>query len=86
MGQDGCHSNLVNGSGGPVYPISRKLWLNALNGFGSVTGDQSSLLSCFRGMVPGVPLDTIDSIIRNRTFVPVPAGVARTKACPAVFP
>jgi hypothetical protein len=79
-------SNLVNGSGGPVYPISRKLWLNALNGFGSVTGDQNSLLSCFRGMVPGVSLDTIDSIIQNRTFVPVPAGVARTKSCPAVFP
>jgi hypothetical protein len=79
-------ANLVNGSGLPVYPISRRLWINALNGFSSVTGDQLSFLHCFQGTVPGVPLADIDQVVQNRNFVPVPAGVARTKSCPAVFP
>jgi len=79
-------SNLVNGSGLPVYPISRKLWLNALSGFSSVTGDEATLLKGFQGLLPGAPLSLIDSIVRSRNFVPVPAGVSRTKTCPATFP
>jgi ABC-type phosphate transport system substrate-binding protein len=78
--------NLVNGSGGPIYPLSRRLWVNALNGFSSVTGDQQSLLRCFQGLTPGVPLSDIDLVVQHRNFVRVPAGVSRTKACPAVFP
>lgn len=79
-------SNLVNGSGNPPYPLARRLWLNALNGFGTVTGDQRTLLQCFQGLRPGVPLDLIDSIVAGRNFVSVPAGVARNKTCPATFP
>lgn len=79
-------SNLVNGSGGAVYPIARRLWLNALNGFAGVSGDQRSLLQCFQGQRPGVPLDLIDSVVQSRNFVAVPSGVSRTKSCPAVFP
>ena len=72
--------------GTPVYPLARRLWLNALNGFGTVTGDQLSLLRCFQGQVPGVQLSDIDNIMVHRNFVAVPAGVTRTKSCPAVFP
>ena len=79
-------SKLVDGTGGVPYPISRKLWVNALNGFGSVSGDQAALLSCFNGSSPGVPLSLIDSKVTGRNFVAVPAGVARAKSCPAVFP
>jgi len=78
--------NLVNGSGNPIYPLARRLWFNALNGFGSVSGDQLSLVRCFQGLTPGVPLSDIDVAIQRRNFVPVPAGVSRTKSCPAVFP
>jgi hypothetical protein len=79
-------SNLVNGSGGTVYPISRRLWVSSVAGFGSVTGDQRSLLQCFQGASPGVPLEVIDSTVEGRNFVRVPAGVSRTKTCPATFP
>jgi hypothetical protein len=80
-------SNLVNGSGGAPYPISRTLWVNSINGFGSVTGDQQSLLQCFRGQTAGVPLSLIDTLVQGRNFVPVPSNVSnRTKACPATFP
>lgn len=78
-------SNLAT-NGGPIYPLSRRLWVNALNGLAGVTGDEQSLLRCFQGNIPGVPLSDIDLVVRNRNFVPVPAGVARTKTCPATFP
>jgi len=79
-------SRLVNGSAQPPYPLARRLWVNALNGFGSVTGDQRTLLQCFQGLRPGVPQDLIDSIVAGRNFVSVPGAVTRTKTCPAVFP
>ena len=78
--------NLVNASGLPVYPLARRLWVAALNGFSTVSGDQLSLLKCFQGLTPGVPLSDIDLVLRQRNFVPVPSGVNRTKSCPAVFP
>ena len=78
--------NLVNASGGPIYPLSRRLWFNALNGFDTVTGDQLSLLKCFQGLTPGVPLTDIDLVVQHHHFVAVPGGVSRTKSCPAVFP
>ena len=77
--------NLVNGSGRPFYPLSRRLWVNALNG-AAVGGDQLSLLRCFQGQLPGVTLNDIDADLRRRNFVAVPAGVNRSKSCPAVFP
>jgi ABC-type phosphate transport system substrate-binding protein len=77
--------NLVT-AGAPVYPLARRLWVNSLAGFSTVTGDQLSLLNCFRGMLPGVLLSDMDGIIQRRNFVAVPPGVSRTKSCPAVFP
>jgi hypothetical protein len=80
-------ANLVNGSGAPVYPISRTLWLDSISGFGAVTGDQLSLLNCFKGLTPGIPLSLIDDKVVGRNFVKVPSNVAnRTKGCPATFP
>jgi ABC-type phosphate transport system substrate-binding protein len=77
--------NLVT-SQGPVYPLSRRLWVNSITGFSTVSGDQLSLLRCFQGQVPGIPLSDIDLVVQRRNFVAVPAGVSRTKGCPAVFP
>lgn len=80
-------SNLVNGSGQPVYPLARALWVNSVNGFSSVTGNELSLLKCFEGQQPGVRLDVIDSIVTNRNFVQVPPNIVnRVKSCPATFP
>ena len=70
----------------PVYPLARRLWVNSINGFGTVTGAQLSLLQCFEGLTPGVPLGDIDLVLSHRNFVPVPAGVTRLKGCPATFP
>lgn len=72
--------------GTPVYPLARRLWVNALNGVSTVTGDQLTFLHCFQGLVPGVSRSDIDLVVQHRNFVQVPATVSRTKTCPAVFP
>lgn len=59
------------------YPISRGLWVNAIKDFSTVGGIEGTLLGCFR--TPG----TIDTIISNRNFIPVPAGVTRSRGCPS---
>jgi hypothetical protein len=73
-------------AGTPVYPLARRLWVNSIAGFSTVTGDELSLLNCFRGQAPGVSLLDVDGILQRRNFVAVPSGVSRTKSCPAVFP
>lgn len=72
--------------GTPVYPLARRLWVNALNPFSTVTGDQLTFLRCLQGQVPGISVSDIDLVVQHRNFVAVPAGVNRTKSCPAVFP
>ena len=79
-------SNLVNGSGAPAYALARRLWVNSVAGFSTVTGNEQALLQCFQGTRPGIPLDLIDQVVAQRNFVPVPAGVNRSKTCPATFP
>ena len=37
--------NLVIAGATPVYPISRKLWLNSITGFASATTDENSLVT-----------------------------------------
>jgi hypothetical protein len=59
------------------YPISRRLWVNSVIGFANVTGAEQTLLGCFQN--PAI----IDNIITTRNFIPVPAGVTRTRGCPA---
>ena len=77
--------NLVT-LGTPVYPMARRLWVNSINGFSTVTGDQLTMLRCFEGLVPGVSQNDIDLTVQHRNFVAVPAGVSRQKTCPAAFP
>jgi len=69
--------NLVIAGATPIYPISRKLWLNALNGFSTATAAETSLFN-FES-VPG----NIDPIIQGRNFVQVPSTVTRLRACPS---
>lgn len=77
--------NLVNVSGVPFYPLSRQLWVNTVSGFSLVSGDPLSLLRCFQGQSTGIAIADIDAGVRRRGFVPIPAGVGRSKSCPAVF-
>lgn len=77
--------NLVT-LGTPIYPLARRLWVNSLNGFPNVTGDQQTFLRCFEGLVPGVSQNDIDLVVQHRNFVMVPPGVNRQKTCPATFP
>jgi hypothetical protein len=59
------------------YPISRRLWVNSVIGFAAVTGNELTLLNYMRNPA------TIDSIVAARNFIPVPAGVSRSRGCPA---
>lgn len=68
------------------YPLARTLWLNALNGFSGVTGPEVGLVKCEQGQIPGVPQSLVDEHVQALNFVAVPAGVNRSKTCPAVFP
>lgn len=68
--------NLVTG-GSPVYPIARRLWVNSVIGFASVTGDELTLLNFMRNPAQ------IDPIVQARNFTVVPAGVVRSRPCPA---
>ena len=72
----------------PVYPIACKLWLNSINGFTSLTADETTLFNFEQVTGPGtVSNPSIDDIIFKRNFVNVPSGVTnRLKNCPAVFP
>lgn len=73
--------NLATG-GTPVYPLSRKLFLNSIVGFASplVTAPESALFS-----FESVPAN-IDPIILANNFVQVPATVTRLVGCPATNP
>ncbi len=75
--------NLVIAGSTPVYPISRKLWLNSLNGFSTGTAAEQSLFS-FESTASSVAAPSaMDNIILNRNFVQVPDGVTRLRACPS---
>lgn len=69
--------NLVIAGATPVYPISRKLWLNSLTGFSTGTADETSLFNFESNAA------SIDPIVLNRNFVQVPASVTRLRACPS---
>jgi hypothetical protein len=68
--------NLVTG-GVPVYPMARRLWLNAVGGFSSLTGDELGLFN-----FESSPTQ-IDTLILNHNFVTVPPSVTRLRGCPS---
>jgi hypothetical protein len=71
-----------------TYPIARKLWLNSINGFTSLTADETTLFNFEQVTGMGtVTNPSIDDIIFKRNFVNVPSVVTnRLKNCPATFP
>jgi hypothetical protein len=60
-----------------TYPLAHGLWLNAVNGFGTVVGPELSLYQ-----FESDPLK-IDPIVTLNGFVPVPNGVTRLRPCPS---
>lgn len=75
--------NLVIAGATPVYPISRKLWLNALNGFSTATTAEQSLFTFESAPSSVATPSAMDSIILGRNFVQVPDGVSRLRVCPS---
>ncbi len=69
--------NLVIAGATPVYPISRKLWMNSITGFAAATADENSLVTFESNPA------NIDPIILNRNFVQVPSTVTRLRGCPS---
>jgi hypothetical protein len=59
-------STIVGGS----YPLSRKLYLSSLKGFGAVTGEEADLAACFSDEAK------VESAISANNFIPDPfAGI-----------
>jgi hypothetical protein len=79
--QNQCIRNLIaspsNPAVGTLYPLSRKLFLNTLKGFGSVTGDELALADCMSQR------SVIDPIVTAHGFVTLSAATSGTGYVPA---
>jgi hypothetical protein len=78
---DVCVRKLVDGSGTP-YPLSRKLYLNSLDGFDTLAAgtftagnDEEALTACFANNA------TIHTIVKNRGFITIGDVTGQTGSC-----